>query len=221
MADLDDFFAKKDRKKSKTTKKFTTTDDLAKKLEETSKKTEKLKKEKMTASSVPTNNLAQDIVADETAAPAFNDEDEWKEFTEEKKDYSSLKIQHLQISENDAENGDQNDSNYDGFDEEGNETQPGSRRKQGPWKMVAPQPQAQPEPEPEPKPAEVPPAAQPASGKYISPALRQAMMQEKQLQRASWSLNIFMWLSWRVFGVFCTPGALRNVYRAATADMLA
>lgn len=72
MADLDDFFAKKDRKKSKTTKKFTTTDDLAKKLEETSKKTEKLKKEKMTASSVPTNNLAQDIVADETAAPAFN-----------------------------------------------------------------------------------------------------------------------------------------------------
>lgn len=35
------------------------------------------------------------------------------------------------------------------------------------------------------------------------------------------SLNIFMWLSWRVFGVFCTPGALRNVYRAATADMLA
>lgn len=38
MADLDDFFAKKDRKKSKTTtKKFTTTttpEDLAKKVEE-------------------------------------------------------------------------------------------------------------------------------------------------------------------------------------------
>lgn len=33
MADLDDFFAKKDRKKAKG-KKFTTTDEVAKKLEE-------------------------------------------------------------------------------------------------------------------------------------------------------------------------------------------
>lgn len=42
MADLDDFFAKKDRKKSKG-KKFTTTDEIAKKLEETGKRMEKLK----------------------------------------------------------------------------------------------------------------------------------------------------------------------------------
>lgn len=43
MADLDDFFAKKDRKKSKGTKKFTTTDEVAKKLEDTAstKKNEK------------------------------------------------------------------------------------------------------------------------------------------------------------------------------------
>lgn len=34
MADLDDFFAKKDRKKSKSVKKFATADELAKKLEE-------------------------------------------------------------------------------------------------------------------------------------------------------------------------------------------
>lgn len=47
MADLDDFFAKKDRKKSKTTKKFSTTDEVAKKLEDTAKKTEKLKKERV------------------------------------------------------------------------------------------------------------------------------------------------------------------------------
>lgn len=40
MADLDDFFAKKDRKKTKPTKKFTTTEELAKKLEETPKKQE-------------------------------------------------------------------------------------------------------------------------------------------------------------------------------------
>lgn len=37
MADLDDFFAKKDKKKSKG-KKFTTTDEVAKKLEETGKR---------------------------------------------------------------------------------------------------------------------------------------------------------------------------------------
>lgn len=45
MADLDDFFAKKDKKKSKG-KKFSTADEIAKKLEETGKKSEKSKKEK-------------------------------------------------------------------------------------------------------------------------------------------------------------------------------
>lgn len=39
MADLDDFFAKKDRKKTKS-KKFATPDELAKKLEDTTKKNE-------------------------------------------------------------------------------------------------------------------------------------------------------------------------------------
>lgn len=42
MADLDDFFAKKDRKKAKG-KKFTTTEEIAKKLEETGKRVEKIK----------------------------------------------------------------------------------------------------------------------------------------------------------------------------------
>lgn len=42
MADLDDFFAKKDRKKSKG-KKFTTTEEIAKKLEETGKRNERSK----------------------------------------------------------------------------------------------------------------------------------------------------------------------------------
>lgn len=42
MADLDDFFAKKDRKKAKG-KKFTTTEEIAKKLEETEKRIEKPK----------------------------------------------------------------------------------------------------------------------------------------------------------------------------------
>lgn len=47
MADLDDFFAKKDRKKNKSTKKFATTEDVAKKLEDNAKKTEKVKKERV------------------------------------------------------------------------------------------------------------------------------------------------------------------------------
>lgn len=47
MADLDDFFAKKDRKKSKSVKKFATTDELAKKLEDTKQKSDvRPKKEK-------------------------------------------------------------------------------------------------------------------------------------------------------------------------------
>lgn len=47
MADLDDFFAKKDRKKNKSTKKFSTTEDVAKKLEDSAKKTEKVKKDRV------------------------------------------------------------------------------------------------------------------------------------------------------------------------------
>lgn len=48
MADLDDFFAKKDRKKSKSTKKFATTEEVAKKLEDSVKKTDKTtKKERL------------------------------------------------------------------------------------------------------------------------------------------------------------------------------
>lgn len=48
MADLDDFFAKKDRKKSKS-KKFPTAEEVAKKLEDTSKTVEKPKKERPAA----------------------------------------------------------------------------------------------------------------------------------------------------------------------------
>lgn len=40
MADLDDFFAKKDRKKSKAVKKFATTDEVAKKLDEPKQKSD-------------------------------------------------------------------------------------------------------------------------------------------------------------------------------------
>lgn len=40
MADLDDFFAKKDRKKSKAVKKFATADELTKKLDDPKQKSD-------------------------------------------------------------------------------------------------------------------------------------------------------------------------------------
>lgn len=46
MADLDDFFAKKDRKKSKNVKKFATADEVAKKLEDTKKADKVIKKDR-------------------------------------------------------------------------------------------------------------------------------------------------------------------------------
>lgn len=59
MADLDDFFAKKDKKKGKA-KKFTSS-ELAKKLEDNSKKVESLKKEQRTATSQPAE-IGEEIV---------------------------------------------------------------------------------------------------------------------------------------------------------------
>nr|XP_023030275.1 protein CDV3 homolog [Leptinotarsa decemlineata] len=85
MADLDDFFAKKDRKKSKSTKKFATTEEVAKKLEDSAKKTEKLKKERAPGE------------GEDSAAP-IHEQDEWKDFEEEKKDYTGLKIGNLAIT---------------------------------------------------------------------------------------------------------------------------
>lgn len=62
MADLDDFFAKKDRKKAKG-KKFTTTEEIAKKLEETGKRVEKPKpKEKPANQEEGAEEEAQPVV---------------------------------------------------------------------------------------------------------------------------------------------------------------
>ncbi|KYN04098.1 PREDICTED: protein CDV3 homolog [Cyphomyrmex costatus] len=119
MADLDDFFAKKDRKKAKG-KKFATTDEVAKKLEETGKRLEKPKpKEK------PANPEGEDSQHTE-------DEDEWKEFEEEKKDYSGLKIGHLTVNDSvDAESDDERGTFEVSSDGECGE---GGTKYTGPWK---------------------------------------------------------------------------------------
>lgn len=62
-----------------------------------------------------------------------SNEDEWKEFeAEERKDYTGLKIGHLQIND-DNQSGSDGD---DGDDGEGDGTDSSDRRKAGPWKKV-------------------------------------------------------------------------------------
>lgn len=132
MTDLDDFFAKKDRKKAKG-KKFTTTEEIAKKLEETGKRTEKPKpKEKST------NPEGEEI-------QPVEEEEEWRDFEEEKKDYTGLKIGNLTVNEAaDAESDDDRDVGENSSDGESGEA--GSKHS-GPWKKTeAPQPQPEPAP---------------------------------------------------------------------------
>lgn len=169
MADLDDFFAKKDRKKSKG-KKFATADEIAKKLEETGRRAEKLKKEKLQTSQLQNSEVDEQ-------GNAVQDEDEWREFEEEKKDYSGLKIQNLTLAEYDS--GEEGGSCGEGEDEGGmEENEAGElvpkKKSQGPWRVVtttAPAEEAPVEPVEQP-PSQPPQPPQTQSGSYVPPALR-------------------------------------------------
>jgi len=90
MADLDDFFAKKDKKK-KGTKKFSqaNTDVIAKNLEESAIK-EQLQQDKDITN-----------IGDEMNPENVNqqDDDEWDDYRENKKDYTGLKIETLVIED--------------------------------------------------------------------------------------------------------------------------
>jgi len=156
MADLDDFFAKKDRKKSKTsTKKFTTTataEELAKKVDETVvKKPEPIKKP------------IEGATAEEADVVQEVKEDEWEDFKEEEqRDYTGLKIGQLQITDDSdiSEGG----ADGDGEDDENRE------RKSGPWKKVA---EGSSSSAPAKEPVVAPPPDKGNVPKlYISPAMR-------------------------------------------------
>ncbi|XP_022913807.1 protein CDV3 homolog isoform X2 [Onthophagus taurus] len=154
MADLDDFFAKKDRKKSKT-KKFATTDEVAKKLEDTKKIEKPAKKERP-----PEGEEGVDPVPEQ---------DEWKEFEEEKKDYTGLKIGNLTINSNGdgtIDCGENNGEQQQRYDESGNEVE----KKVGPWKRIEVVP-VEVQPEKEVRKAPEPPAAVSTSA-YVPPSLR-------------------------------------------------
>ncbi|XP_011160263.1 protein CDV3 homolog isoform X2 [Solenopsis invicta] len=155
MADLDDFFAKKDRKKAKG-KKFTTTDEVAKKLEETGKQ----RLEKPKPKEKPANPEGEESQHTE-------DEDEWKEFEEEKKDYSGLKIGHLTINDSvDVESDDERGTFEVGSDGECIE---GGTKYTGPWKKPEKVPEA---PEVVPTPPAAPPVAASTGSSYKAPHLR-------------------------------------------------
>lgn len=116
MAELDDFFAKKDKKKGKKPTKFVTADELVKSLEDGSKReVVKPKKPEAVAGGVAVagENENSAKVPESVAVSVFCAsgeiktnphcntrvqpvEEEWKEFEEEqRKDYSGLKIGQL------------------------------------------------------------------------------------------------------------------------------
>lgn len=168
MADLDDFFAKKDKKKSKT-KKFTTLDQVAKKMEDTSKKPldNKPKKDKDKIGFDGENNSMNN-----------QEDDEWKEFEEEKKDYSNLKIQNLELNETEESE----ETGADEDSEEGDRAEGGSKKPSGPWNKPSSNQERQ-EPnvsdEDSPPPSEKPPTRRPAAAadaketsSYVPPHMR-------------------------------------------------
>lgn len=166
MADLDDFFAKKDKKK-KTKKGFSkaNTEVLAKNLEENERKEQQ-------AEEKANDVIGRIIEPDETAK---NDIDEWKEYEDRKLDYTTLKIDTLKVDEDPNPDDEGDDVNEDG--------EKVKRSKEGgPWsKLVAsdsadksndveeksvPAPVVEKEDPPEPAPA--------TKSSYVPPHLRNA-----------------------------------------------
>jgi len=133
MADLDDFFAKKDKKK-KGSKGFHkgNIDVLKDNIEESERKNEKKNMEESKAAQLATSEAARASMAGEDVAAvkekekaaaaadassakgsAANDDD-WLSHDEEKKDYSGLKIGALKIEDKDAEPEEEHEINEEG-----------------------------------------------------------------------------------------------------------
>jgi len=149
MEDLDDFFAKKDKKKKSKTK--------------DKKDEKKIKKKDKVESSVildGEDNGADTVIEEHPV----HDAEQWSDFQEEKEtDYSGLKIQNLEIQEA-PETGGDSQNEEDGEDGSG---------QQGPWKRPQAAPQ-QPENQEVEIPVPEPVVAAPASSGYVPPHLRTA-----------------------------------------------
>lgn len=144
MADLDDFFAKKDKKKSKvkkftasellTSSKFQQGEDVAAAPAGVPKKqpVEKVKKEEVVVPEV----VDSESVPVKSKPPAEAEEEEWGEFEQEKeRDYSGLKIQKLQIQDSEEDDGEES-----GEQELNEEGEPIKREPAGPWNKIGAQP---------------------------------------------------------------------------------
>ncbi|XP_065342815.1 protein CDV3 homolog [Cloeon dipterum] len=163
MADLDDFFAKKDKKKSKgkVGPRFTTVEQVARRLEEPPGP----------AAAAPRPRPKKESKDGESGQQS-HEEDEWREFEEEKKDYSGLRIQNMQLSEAD-EGGAASD----------NDTDAAETGQRGAWQSAPAAPKdsddddddvAVPEPTPAPPPPSAAPTGASAGGSYVPPHLRNA-----------------------------------------------
>jgi hypothetical protein len=168
MADLDDFFAKKDKKK-KGTKKFSkaNTDVIAKNLEESAKKEQKAQEKlEPLATSAALNNEETKV---ETKA---EEDEEWDDYRENKKDYTGLKIETLKV-ESDQE---ENDTEETELNEDG-EVVAIKKGDSGPWNKKAgsnstsSEPSSQEEKPGEPDPP-APPAASTGGSSYVPPHMR-------------------------------------------------
>merc|ERR1712156_316353 len=160
MADLDDFFAKKDKKK-KTKKGFSkaNTEVLAKNLEENDRKEQQAEEK--------ANDVVQRKGPVENQASKESEADEWKEYEDTKLDYTNLKIDTLKLDEDPDPNDDGDDVNEDG--EKVKKSKEG-----GPWsKLVASDSLDKPSEIEEETPEPVAPAAVTKSS-YVPPHLRNA-----------------------------------------------
>lgn len=145
MSDLDDFFAKKDKKKKSKNK----DQPLDKKVKKKEKIIESIK------------NEDEEKPVTEIDEHPVHDEEQWSDFQEEQEtDYSGLKIQKLEIVEPEPGTGGDSQGEEDGEDGSGN---------QGPWNKIQQMP-TEPEPviETKPEPLQI----VPQSGGYIPPHLR-------------------------------------------------
>lgn len=186
---LEDFFAKKSKKKGSKGKgkKFTTSDEIAKKLVEqdpasgpssagsvSSEVT--VKKSKSAPPTAAEGSKAEEKEPEEDLNYRFKDDDEWTDFRDEsQKDYSGLKIQALQIQDEQPEG----DVEEEEVDENGEVIKGRGQGASGPWNKsaeggpgpAAPAAAAAPASEPEPPKEEPKPAAGPPS-KYVPPGKR-------------------------------------------------
>ncbi|XP_017484406.1 PREDICTED: protein CDV3 homolog [Rhagoletis zephyria] len=171
MADLDDFFAKKDKKKSKAKPKFLTAEELVKNLEREAAAAAAIAKAKKleAANAAPTvaPGAPEEPIVVKQVVEQPQAEEEWDDFEQEqRKDYTGLKIGQLTVNDDDDESAGEGEE--DEVDSDGNVTVENNTSKRsggGPWKKVIPAEEV----------TQIPMEIEkPKSTVYISPALRAA-----------------------------------------------